>query len=151
MRKILFILLAVAGFLSCEGPVGPMGPPGDTGAETRWKHIYYTVREQEWVLMGGENAPNSYYQYVFEVPELSEFIYKEGIVTGYLVANPGTDKEVLRPLPDTWAIADRENNFWSESITMDYMPGSVAFYIGYSDFATSVRPATMTFKLTMIW
>ncbi|MDR2388755.1 MAG: hypothetical protein LBD89_03080 [Tannerellaceae bacterium] len=98
----------------------------------------------------GEGDPNSYYQYVYEEPTLTEFIYREGVVLGYQVVNYGTSDELLRPLPDTWAIAEN-NKYWSESITFDYMPGSVAFYVGYSDFATFIRPGTMTFKLTMIW
>jgi hypothetical protein len=148
MKRRLFILLAGTILLSCEGP---MGPPGESGVETQWQHLYYQVEEHAWELMGdGQGAPNSYYQYVVDEPALTNFIYREGVVTGYLVANPGTPDEVLRPLPDTWPVADRQN-YWSESVTFDYMPGSVAFYVGYSDFATNIRPGKMIFKLTMIW
>ncbi|MDR2118032.1 MAG: hypothetical protein LBP25_00645 [Tannerellaceae bacterium] len=150
MKKMLFALPALIALLSCEGPMGPMGPPGETGVETQWKSIYYTVKENDWRLKGGQGAPNSYYQFEFEEPELSEFIYKEGVVMGYTVENSGTLEEVLRPLPDTWPIADGPD-VWSESVTFDYMPGSVAFYVGYSDFATNILPRTMKFKLMMIW
>ncbi|MDR1918935.1 MAG: hypothetical protein LBQ65_04730 [Tannerellaceae bacterium] len=151
MKKLLPALLAVICLLSCEGPMGPVGPPGESGAETQWKYVYYTVREQDWVLVGGQNNPNSFYQYAFDEPALTDFIYEEGVVMGYLVANPGTRDEVLRPLPDTWPVADGSDFYWTESVTFDYMPGSVAFFVGYSDFATTVRPPEMKFKLMMIW
>ncbi|MDR2810431.1 MAG: hypothetical protein LBB84_07745 [Tannerellaceae bacterium] len=143
MKKILFILLAVAGFLSCEGPK-------ETGVETQWKAIYYTVKEDDWQLQGVKGGTNSYYQFVFDEPALTDFIYTEGIVIGYQVIDPGTADEVLRPLPDTWPVGEK-SSYWTESISFDYMPGSVAFYVGYSDFATNILPSTMTFKLMMIW
>ncbi|MDR1938631.1 MAG: hypothetical protein LBQ73_09090 [Tannerellaceae bacterium] len=151
MKKLLPALLAVVCLLSCEGPIGPMGPPGESGVQTQWKSVYYTVKEQDWMLVGGQNNPNSYYLYEFDEPALTDFIYEEGVVIGYVVANPGTPDEVLRPLPDTWPLADDRGDTWMESVTFDYMPGSVAFYVGYSDFATAVRPPVMTFKLMMIW
>ncbi|MDR1555684.1 MAG: hypothetical protein LBS88_01465 [Tannerellaceae bacterium] len=147
MKKLLPAMLAVVCLLSCEGP---MGPPGEPAVQTQWKAVYYTVKSQDWRLEGGKDNPNSYYQYVFDEPALSDFIYQEGVVIAYVVASPGTDKEVLRPLPDTWPIAEGPD-YWTEHITFDYMPGSVAFYVAYNDFATSVRPPSMTFKLMMIW
>lgn len=148
MKKLLTALLAAVCFLACEGP---MGPPGTPAEQTQWKPIYYTVKTQDWRLMGGEGNPNSYYQYVFDEPELTDFVYKEGVVIGYVVANAGVEgEEVLRPLPDTWPVAENQD-YWTEHITFDYMPGSVAFYVAYNDFATNVRPPAMTFKLMMIW
>jgi hypothetical protein len=104
MKKLLPALLAVVCLMSCEGP---MGPPGTPAEQTQWNPVYYTVKTQDWHLIGGEDEPNSYYQYVFDEPELTDFIYKEGVVIGYVVA--------------------------------------------YNDFATSVLPPAMTFKLMMIW
>jgi hypothetical protein len=148
MKKLLSVLLVVVCLASCEGPMGPQGIPGE---QTQWKPVYYTVKTQDWHLIGGENNQNSYYQYVFDEPELTDFIYKEGVVIGYVVANPGVaGKEVLRPLPDTWPVAEGAD-YWTEHINFDYMPGSVAFYVTYNDFATDVRPQAMTFKLMMIW
>jgi hypothetical protein len=148
MKKLLPALVAGLCFLSCEGP---MGPPGPAAEQTQWNYVYYTVKSQDWRLVGGENNQNSYYQYVFDEPALTDFIYKEGVVMGYVVANPGVEgEEVLRPLPDTWPIAEGQD-YWTEHITFDCMPGSVAFYVAYNDFATGVRPLSMTFKLMMIW
>jgi hypothetical protein len=144
MKKLLFALISVTCFLSCEGP---MGPPGE---QTQWHDAYYTVRTDDWKLVGRPDEIGSFYQYSFIEPALTEFIYEKGVVMGYVVANPGIRDEVLRPLPDTWPIGEGYDA-WLESITFDYRPGLVTFYVGYSDFATSVRPPDMTFKLMMIW
>jgi hypothetical protein len=147
MKKRLLALLAITGCLSCEGP---MGPPGESGVETQWEAIYYTVESEDWELVGNQGAPNSFYQFFFNEAALTEFIYKEGVVIGYVVLNADTRDEILRPLPDTWPVGEK-SSIWTESYTFDYMPGSVAFYVGYSDFATNVRPPKTKFKLMMIW
>jgi hypothetical protein len=144
MKKLLFALLPAVCFLSCDGTAEP--PEG----QTQWKYIYYTVERQDWELVGVSGAPNSFYEYSFRAPEITDFIYKEGVVMGYVVDNPGAANEVLRPLPDTWPVGDGPHA-WTESVTFNYMPGHVTFYVAYSDFATNVRPAGMTFKLMMIW
>jgi hypothetical protein len=142
MKKLLTVLLTIACLLSCEGPIGSLGE------ET---HMFYTVEAKDWQLVGRPDAPNSFYQYSFTEPSLTKFIYEEGLVVGYVVANPGTRNEMLRPLPDTWPVGDDHGATWTESVTFDYMPGLVTFYVGYSDFATTVSPPRMVFKIMMIW
>ncbi|MDR1356748.1 MAG: hypothetical protein LBJ58_03655 [Tannerellaceae bacterium] len=147
MKKLLTALFVTSVLFSCEGPEGP---PGEPGMETQWKYVYYTVNQQDWEPVGNYNELGSFYRYGFDEPNLTDFIYTEGVVMGYAVINPGTREEILRPLPDTWPMAE-DTNTWTESVTFDYMPGYVTFYVGYSDFATGIRPPTMTFKLMMIW
>ncbi|MDR1645071.1 MAG: hypothetical protein LBS05_04510 [Tannerellaceae bacterium] len=144
MKKILAAWLTLIFLCACEGPVRP---PEE---QTQWKSVYYTVKEADWRLVGRPDALNSFYQYSFEEPSLTDFIYEEGVVMGYEVANYGTRDELLRPLPDTWPVGE-DGMFWTESVSFEYKPGLVTFCIGYSDFATSVRPLTKTFKLMMIW
>jgi hypothetical protein len=155
MKKLVLGLVAMLTLLSCEGPVGPPGPPGDSGAETQWKHIYYTVNKDSWHLVGGKDELNSYYEYVFKnEPAITNFIYEQGIVLGYLVVNPGAKDEVLRPLPDSFPYGEDTNqgeNLWTEIITYDYMPGSIAFYVRYSDFYTATPPPTLKFRISMLW
>jgi len=149
MKKLL-LLAAVLMLLSCEGQVGPAGEPGTP----LWEQAFYTVKSNDWVLVGRPDGLNSYYQYVFDEPLLSNFIYSNGVVLGYLVVNPGTQDELLRPLPDDIPLGEEIQQgeaLWTQYITFDYQAGSVAFYVSYSDFATSVRPPEMKFKLVMMW
>jgi hypothetical protein len=154
MKKLVLGLVAMLTFLSCEGPVGPQGPPGDPSAETQWKHIYFTVKESDWDLIGGADQLNSYYEYIFNEPAITDFIYEQGIVLGYLVVSPGTNDEVLRPLPDSFPYGQDTNqgeNLWTEIINYDYKPGSIAFYVRYNDFYTATPPPTLKFKISMLW
>ncbi|MDR1259371.1 MAG: hypothetical protein LBK65_08870 [Tannerellaceae bacterium] len=147
MKKLFITLLTAICLLSCEGPAGPMGPAAE---QTQWKYVYYTVEDRHWNLVGQIGDLNSFYEFSFEEPSLTDFIYSEGVVMGYAVDNPQTRDEILRPLPDTWPVGE-DTNLWTESVTFAYKPGLVTFYVGYSDFATNVRPPTMTFKIMMIW
>ena len=104
--------------------------------------------------MGSSNALNSYYQFVFnDVRELTDFVYTDGAVTGYLYQGNGSE-EVQTPLPYTLPIGTIVNGnelLWTETTTFDYQAGSVAFYINYSDFATDVQPETMEFRVVLHW
>jgi hypothetical protein len=149
MKKLL-LLGAILLLLSCEGPIGPPGEPGSP----LWEQAYYTVKSNDWELVGREDGLNSYYRYIFDEPLLSHYIYSSGVVLGYLVVNPGTKDELLRPLPDDLPLGERiqqSDVLWTQYLTFDYQVGSVAFYVSYSDFATSVQPSEMTFKLVMMW
>ncbi|GHU08879.1 hypothetical protein FACS189431_5950 [Alphaproteobacteria bacterium] len=154
MKKLVLVLVATLTFLSCEGPVGPPGPAGDPSVETQWKHIFFTVKQSDWALVGGADQLNSYYEYIFDEPAITDFIYKEGIVLGYLVVNSGTKDEALRPLPDSSPYGQDTNqgeSLWTEIINYDYMPGSIAFYVRYNDFYTATPPPTLRFKISMLW
>jgi hypothetical protein len=138
LKKLLIALPVIACLCSCERSIVS---PGD--------YAYYTVRERDWELVGRPGTVNSFYQYSFDEPKLTRRIYEEGAVLGYIVANYGMGDEVLRPLPDTWPTGEYPA-MWTESVSFDYKPGLVTFFVGYSDFATNVPPPTMTFKLVMI-
>lgn len=63
----------------------------------------------------------------------------------------GADNEVITPLPYTIhkGEADGDNALlWTETYTYDYMPGSVAFYVQYSDFIEQ-QPGDMVFRLVL--
>jgi len=155
MKTKLFLLCMIAAALaSCEGPMGPQGEPGAPGEGVNWKILYYTVRANDWHLVGGENELNSYYMYEFDEPELSDFIYESGNVLGYIILNSGKSNETLSPLPYNIALGEGSgsNEFlWTENYFFDYMPGSVAFFVYYSDFNTEIKPPTCEFRLVMNW
>ncbi|MDR1407607.1 MAG: hypothetical protein LBJ23_06130 [Tannerella sp.] len=152
MKKALFLLCASAMCLiSCEGPIGP---PGEPGEGMNWKILTYTVHEGDWQLVGGKDNLNSYYMYEFDENQLTDFIYTSGNISGYIIFNPGQNSEVQSPLPHMIPLGDRDSGgefMWQEFYTFDFMPGSVAFYVYYSDFQTSVRPPTCDFRLVMNW
>ena len=69
--------------------------------------------------------------YEFQNKDITDDLYIDGYVLGYLLQSPGADNgEVITPLPYTIhkGEADGDNALlWTETYTYDYMPGSVAF------------------------
>ena len=132
MKKFLFLVILSLTLFSCEGPMGPQGPQGVPGEGMFWKYYTYTVKSQDWQLVTSPDGLNTYYMYEFQNKDITDDLYIDGYVLGYLVQSPGADNEVITPLPYTY----------------DYMPGSVAFYVQYSDFIEQ-QPGDMVFRLVL--
>lgn len=148
MKRILLLAILSLALFSCEGPMGPQGVPGEG---MYWKYYNYTVRSQDWELVTSEDGLNTYYMYVFDNKDITDDLYLNGYALGYLVQSPGTDDEVITPLPYTVHRGSNDPEgtlLWTETYTYDYMPGSVAFYVQYSDFAQQ-QPEDMVFRLVL--
>lgn len=139
-------------FASCEGPMGPVGPEGPAGPGTNWKIINIPVDSRDWKIMQDEDGSNPRFFYEIEVPEIDEFIYTDGLVSAYLYTNVGIETQT--PLPyelHREEIIDGKVITWSENTTFDYSPGSIAFYVTYSDFFVEQNPPTMEFRVALMW
>ncbi|MDR0756320.1 MAG: hypothetical protein LBF85_00545 [Tannerella sp.] len=151
-RKLFLLSVSTLLLLSCEGPMGPSGEPGEG---MNWQILTYTVHEGDWELVGGRDNLNSYYIYEFTDEKLlTNFIYESGNVFGYRIINPGQNNETQTPLPHMIPQGDSDSGgefLWQEFYTFDFMPGSIAFYVYYSDFQTSVKPPTCDFRIVMNW
>ena len=93
IKAFLFTSFIVA-LIPCEGPMGPAGRDGQDG----WANIfvgYYTISSASWLLSEGE----TYFYADIDCPELTEFVYNEGVVMGYYLLDYNTDYEVQIPLP----------------------------------------------------
>ena len=135
--------------LQLEGPMGPEGPAGSgDGVVEGWRNITFTVKSEDWQLIGEGN--NQYYFYEFPWEELTENVYENGVVMGYLFTVVG-DVETMTPLPYVMHRQDNQGYQWTETYTYDFNPGYVAFYATYSDFKVQERPATMDFRVSILW
>ncbi len=164
MKKFLLLFIACIAFISCEGPMGPQGPigpqgpqgeageSGESGGGAYWKYYTYTVRSQDWELVSTNDGLNTYYMYEFRNTDITQEIYDEGFIVGYLVQSPGEENEVITPLPYVVhrgeTLENGDSALWTETYTYDYMPGSVAFYVQFSDFFEQ-QPEDMTFRLVL--
>lgn len=156
MKKLLFLLLVVF-FASCEGPMGPMGPAGYDGQDgkdgygTSWYITSFTIQPNEWELIGEPGDLNSYFFVDKPLKELSNTIYKEGAVVGYIE----TAKDVKNGLPYVVHLGGEDNLgefLWTETADFDFYPGGVGFYLTYSDFNTQLRPdKPKTFHIVLMW
>lgn len=142
MKKLFFLLVVTFAFIACEGPIGPQGPQG---YGTNWNVQKYVVSANHWQVRDDEGFIN-----IFDVRDLTDYIYTDGKVTAYLVQYPGTKDEVQTPLPYTMHHQDN-TGYWTETYSFDYAPGSIAFYVTYSDFPQGTRPGSATFRVVMNW
>ena len=151
MKKILFLLMAAMVLLaSCEGPAGRDGFDGEA---TGWFVKTYTIRSQDWKLINGEDQLNSFFQAKVIIPELTNFIYEEGNVFCYLFQKIN-GVEVQTMLPFVIPLGDddgKTEDLWTEVYSSDFSPGSVMFYVNYSDFYTGNRPPDVTFRVVLNW
>ena len=152
MKKIIGLLLLMIAFTACEGPMGPPGPPGPAGGNgdsmlEGWKYRTFTVKSEDWQLVDG---PEPFYVYEFQWDELTEYVYKKGVVMGNVYTLVG-DVETLTPLPFVLHRQDSKGTFWTETYTFDYNPGYVAFYATFSDFFVDQRPGDMDFRVSILW
>ena len=151
-RKVLLpLVLLFLALTSCigtrgpQGPVGPQGPQGPAGEGTNWKIINLTVPANAWVEYADNNNQNNYYQALFDVPEITDFIYNSGLVLCYHEIN---NSQII--LPYVRHKQDTEGNYWTTTVDFDYAIGSVAIYITHSDFADDA-PGEMNFRLVLMW
>lgn len=155
MKKLLLLFLVATTFIACEGPTGPMGPSGKDGKDgengTNWYIASFTIQPNEWELIGKPGELNSHFFVDKPLSNLSEFIYKEGAVIGYIETSAG----VKNGLPYVLHLGGSDDNgefLWTETADFDFYPGGVGFYLTYSDFNTQLRPQeAKTFHVVLMW
>lgn len=147
-KNFLLVLMMVFAFISCEGP---MGPPGEPGEGMKWKISTFVVEENQWKLYYDEDGLNPYYMCEKSYSDLGNLIYTDGNVFAYLIQSPGESNEVQTPLPYTLPLENEYGERWFETVSFDFMPGSIAFYVRYNDFAVDLRPGRTEFRVVMNW
>ncbi|MDR0729107.1 MAG: hypothetical protein LBF19_03145 [Prevotellaceae bacterium] len=148
MKKIFPILLLMAVFSACQGPMGPEGPPGDS---TQWAVRTITVHTNEWMLSGRPNELGSYYYADKSIPELTAFVFNEGAVIGYIRTGDNV-KNILPYVLHKGEVGATGEYLWTQTYDFDFSPGAVRFYVTFSDFMTgSARPGTETYDIVLIW
>ena len=157
MKKVLSILTLALLIVACEGPRGPQGPPGEPGEGINWKVMDFTIKSNQWELVGDKDELGSYYMYLFEgnnAPEELRYVVDNmGEVSGCLVGSLDGE-EIFYPLPheNFFGSSDGEyESLWSETYKFDYTRSSIAFYVYYSDFYTATPPTTCTFRMNFKW
>ena len=166
MKKLLgcWVMLMIV-FTACEGPMGPRGRDGidGTNAEpTKWTIVPFRIQLHQWQLAGDPDELGSYYWCMYDVSEITEDIYHDGLVIcSYLyVDSEGYDVQTILPYTGYFAddIGGGENLFamhfsYSVTPTVGRNPGTIEFRITFSDFYTGAKgpPQTCNFKLTLVY
>lgn len=147
MKKIVALLLfsgMIMFFTACEGP------PGKDGYSAVLFSKNYTVLSDKWNLVGKVDEINSLYEYSIDISAVTNSVFTRGAVVCYLtfLDDEGEPYNYQTPLPYTFY--NRENYDYSEHYTFDFMPGSVVFYVVYSDFNTSIAPPSCMFRVVVL-
>jgi len=148
MKKLFFLLMIVMlGFSGCSD---------DEGLRTKKK--LFTVRSSDWELIGDEDAIGSYYLSVWDVPELTEKVYTDGLISCYYIYTDNLGYIVQTPLPFfeyDMALFDEcpWEMPWSVYFSYDITPGSIAFKVVFSDFYTGTwaPPTRSEFRLVLVY
>ena len=147
MKKVLLLLAVVWMLAACEGPPGRDGLDG----QIYWFVKDYTINSNQWQLVNGVDQLGSYFQASINIPELDRDIYEKGNVFCYMYQRiSGVEVQTL--LPFTVPYGEGQGNsehLWTETYACDFSPGTVMFYVNYSDFYTSNRPPTTTFRVVL--
>ncbi len=125
----LLIFFATISLVSCEGPMGPEGPPGVDGDA-----IIGTVFEIE-----DDFTSNNDYRLVFKYPS-SFKMYDTDIVLVYMLWEVHDGKDVWRLMPQTVVLKEIYDD-WAETDVLqynfDYTVSDVQIFLeGTLDFST---------------
>lgn len=153
MKRIIFLLTtAMMLFVSCEGDRGPVGPPGekgDKGDGTWWYVKEFTVRTDQWKLVGKEHDLNSYYEYQVNISDLSEDVFYDGLMTAYMYLDDNTQAQLPEVIHYGIDTENGQEHLWTETYKCDFAVGSILFKVEFSDFLTENRPATKKFRVVL--
>ncbi len=121
---------------------------------TQWDIVNITVFEDDWVW----NDKLAQWEAIYDFPELTEYIYENGALIGYVfIGEQGVDEvQKLLPYINTYSLLENGNySTFTETVSVDYQygnPSSVAFFIKDSELAMDDgAPLTYNFRIVLIW
>lgn len=86
MKNLLAIFLMVFLFTSCEGDMGPMGPPGEDGGITYWVFDEdILVKSSDWQLV--DNGGKPFYMYEYRIADKDYDIYQKAYAEGLITCS----------------------------------------------------------------
>ena len=122
---------------------------------TQWKIVNFTVKKSDWEWFDDVSR----YEVTYDLPELTEFIYENGIQLGYVYIGEQGKDEVQKILPFVHTYWEKNDNgddvMYTETISCDFMygkPSSVAFFIQASDlFRNDDILGDYNFRVVLVW
>ena len=148
MRKIFTILAMALLAASCRGPAGPAGPPGRDGEDGE-PGAYWRIMDFD--IINWTEVEDEFFYAQFDFPELTKFIYDNGIVLAYIE----TEGKYQTPLPFTrykQEVIDEQLYFWEEHLDFEYEIGKITFYLTPSDFYTGAgQPARTKIRVALVY
>ena len=158
MKKVLLTLFVALALVACKGKDGIDGKDGKDGL-VNVAVIDLEVKANGWQY-ANQNQDN-YFMANFDMPEITNYIYDNGLVQVYREFGTNTANAIQQVLPCTrhheWL--DEVNNTWNfytETIDYEYGVGFLNIFYTASDFAyetetTPTKPEDMHFRVQIMW
>ena len=124
--------------------------------ETQLEMVPITIKRTDWIW----DDVAERYEAVVNLPEMTKYIYENGIQLGYVfIGQQGVDEvQKLLPYVHTYYDGDDINGdpiIYTETISCDFMygsPSTVAFYIQGSDLGSDDSILTdYNFRVVLLW
>jgi len=127
MKKICFWVMVISLFSACTRDVTEV-------TQVVGPNIFtdnYTIGDNDWIK-GTDDKTGIYYYCTFNVPELTQNVFNNGILQAFLY---GRNIDTLCPLPYSDFLVDDNNNQWEEHFTVEFEKGAITFILKESDHA----------------
>ena len=123
--------------------------------ETQWEVVNITAKKSDWRWIEADGR----YEAVFDLPELTKFIYESGAQLSYVfIGTQGVDEvQKMLPFVHTYYEEDNQGNpiLYTETISGDFQlgtPSTVAFYIQASDLGRDdTILGNYNFRVVLLW
>lgn len=122
--------------------------------ETQWKIVNIKINKNDWKW---DNETGEY-SVAINLPELTPFIFNEGLVESYIKFNDNTKANLPTAKSYDYVIEENGEEFYgtyTEHIRSDYQvgnPSTVAFYIEASDLMRADEYLeTKYFQVVLVW
>ena len=136
MKKICLFLVIASMFVSCQQEEDPA---------VLWKVINLEVKQADWSADTDANGLNRYYFCGFDMPEITPYVYAQGLVQVYNVRD-----NVQQVLPCVRHYENTAGHTWTQTVDADFSTGNMIIYVTNSDFLGGTPPA-MSFRVVLMW
>lgn len=156
-QQIISLIEEMSGKVLSEAEIRKIIQEEVDKTKTGWEVINYTVNKSAWEW----NTNAEQYEAVFDLEQLTEFIYKDGAILGYVFIGEQGKDEVQKTLPYINTYKEKLNDgtiiTYTETISFDVQyaangKSTVAFFIKASDLARADEYlANYKFRIVLIY
>jgi hypothetical protein len=131
MKKFTFIALMMVVLASCGDRITEITEVTEI-TETVELFTYtrtITVNRENWKkIAGDDNNPGAYHYFQIEEPELTDYIFDNGVMQAFLYYS-ADNSDTLSPLPYSDFVSNGNTYFGEEHFTVEFQPGWVTFML----------------------
>ena len=154
-KQVLFALLAIVSFglASCTSDCTCTHEPAEP-CKYKPLTLDLTVKQADW---NWDNTNQQFY-YHFDLPEITVAFYNYGNINVYHEYNKGLSNACQVALPQTICNAEEVDNggtkswvYYSQIVDYAYGVGYIEIIVTNSDYYYDVNPASMDFRVQLIY